>query len=796
MIRFKALAISEIGTVRKNNEDNLYISGEFRSSDFSGELYYKSMEKITDCSLFAVCDGMGGEAFGEEASWIAVSGLSFIENHLIRRQEIDFAELIASYLRQANKRVCDRIKEHDGIRMGTTFAALCLRHQTMQVANLGDSRIYQYRDRKLRQLTVDHTQAQNLADLGMISEEEVKTHPERHALIQHLGIFPQEFALNPSISESAELKAGDLFLLCSDGLSDKIDDEKMAELLGQGEDLRVTAEKLVQAALSASGQDNISLILVSVTAVDSTRLTREAGVAERTALENALYFENQDRNTAKQARIREEDLALNALKQGDTAPIRTRALLQELSENSARAWQKKEARKEKARRKGTEETEAEEKTGEQDGGQRAAEADLENTKPEDTPGTEQNEHLGDGEMILRPNEEHFSSATSALRCMSEDNISDVSGQRESQNLCGKEAPHGAEEGSSGTTARTKKEKKKADTIAVLPKEEVSPAGSSRNLVCERYRSSVEELSAVQRKAKIRPVSDLLVSWPPLPERKRVPEKEEEQLGSSLRGKHALLEKSRPSKERRQEKNLYLFASTEEIPKLTGNLHEPPLCRSAAAQREGAPVKDDSRADVSENAIQEKGGQGLRTAQDTIKLALHSLYQKKTEREESEEQTDDPGRTQILPLTFREGRLYPSARELANQNYNDQQRQKSEAETVLFSKELLQPITTDDLERFQKARAEAMRRQEHNRSILPDNVRYGEGWKGKWRKRLKIERDIQEVYEELAKSPEDLRRLKRKRFFLELIKMIFFIGFFSFLAILFYLILRFLWPLHA
>lgn len=273
MIRIKSYGISEIGSVRENNEDNLYMSGTFRNNT-NVRMFSYGLEKITDCALFAVCDGMGGEAFGEEASWIAVSGLSFIENHLIRKSKDDFSDLIISYLRQANKRVCDRIKEHNGTRMGTTFAGLCLRHESFQVANLGDSRIYLYRDNKLTQLTKDHTQAQNLADLGIIDQAAVKSHPDRHALIQHLGIFPQEFLIEPSLSVEDRLLPNDIFILCSDGLSDQLSENCISDFLSQDEGLNISAEKLVGQAMSSGGKDNITLIIIKVIAVDSNRLTQ------------------------------------------------------------------------------------------------------------------------------------------------------------------------------------------------------------------------------------------------------------------------------------------------------------------------------------------------------------------------------------------------------------------------------------------------------------------------------------------------------------------------------------------
>ncbi len=291
MIRFKALAISEIGTVRKSNEDHLYISGETRTDELGLSTYWRPMAKIADGALFAVCDGMGGEAFGEEASWIAVSGLATVENHLLRRQEASFEDLMASYLRQANKRVCARIREHQGQRMGTTFSALYLQHQSFQAVHLGDSRIYLWRDGDLRLLTHDHTRAQELADAGEIEAKAVATHSERHALTRHLGIFPHEARLEPFFVKEERLQVGDRLLLCSDGLSDMLNDQEIATLIATHHDVRSLAEELVQAAILAGGKDNITLIVIDVEQVDDVLLTRQDEQTLQRLLDEAMRTE-------------------------------------------------------------------------------------------------------------------------------------------------------------------------------------------------------------------------------------------------------------------------------------------------------------------------------------------------------------------------------------------------------------------------------------------------------------------------------------------------------------------------
>lgn len=274
MIKYRVIAISETGAVRDNNEDNLYLNGEWRHGSEVNVPYWHYLDKTTDASLFVVCDGMGGESYGEEASLIAVSGLSAIEDRLRHSTKQDFADLMESYLLMVNQEICDRVRSHNGLRMGTTFSSLLIRQKVVRCINLGDSRIYLFRQGKLKQLTVDQTQAQKLADLGLIPQSEVKTHPEHNRLVQHLGIFPNEYKLEPALSPEITLQEGDYFLLCSDGLTDMLLDESIRKILASTTDIKLAAEDLVQKAIIAGGKDNITVILVAIDALSDERLMK------------------------------------------------------------------------------------------------------------------------------------------------------------------------------------------------------------------------------------------------------------------------------------------------------------------------------------------------------------------------------------------------------------------------------------------------------------------------------------------------------------------------------------------
>ena len=256
-----AVAASHVGNVRPNNEDNFFLNGKvyFPKSDTS---------YITDEStggLYAVCDGMGGDAHGELASKIAVTTLSeFFEE--IYNSKDSFDKAIARYTESANARICEII-EQNGQRMGTTLALLYLRDEHAIAANIGDSRVYYFkknflRENQLIQLSKDHNQIRQLIELGVITREDAKTHPARHTLTQHLGIFSHEMIVEPFISLPVKLKRGDIFLLCSDGLTDMLENDEITSIMSAHSELQKTAEMLIDAALRNGGHDNVTVVLV------------------------------------------------------------------------------------------------------------------------------------------------------------------------------------------------------------------------------------------------------------------------------------------------------------------------------------------------------------------------------------------------------------------------------------------------------------------------------------------------------------------------------------------------------
>jgi protein phosphatase len=235
----RAAVISETGR-RENNEDAVFGSP----------------------LLLAVADGVGGEVAGEVASRVAMNKLvSLTTRRLDRALERELAAAVVD----ANAAVGFAIERRPQLAgMSTTLTAVALSNDGRYlIANVGDSRTYLFRDGTLRRLTRDQSLVQALIDRGALTEAEAKSHPQRSVVLDALdgGDRP------PPPIESVEARAGDRLLLCSDGVSDYLDDEDLAAALGGAERGAVAAE-LATRALARGSSDNVSAVVADVTTGD------------------------------------------------------------------------------------------------------------------------------------------------------------------------------------------------------------------------------------------------------------------------------------------------------------------------------------------------------------------------------------------------------------------------------------------------------------------------------------------------------------------------------------------------
>jgi protein phosphatase len=245
---------SDLGRQRQGNEDNYYVRAP----------------------LFVVADGMGGAQAGEVASEIAVRQF---EGGLPDGE--DPGEALAALIQAANARIHEQARndaQHAG--MGTTTTAAYLTGDTVVVAHVGDSRCYLLRDGDLIRLTRDHSLVGELVARGKLTEEQAESHPQRSVITRALG---PEAKVEVDV-EAFPARAGDVFLLCSDGLTSMVHEPQLKALLADRErPLEQTGRTLIAAANQAGGRDNITVILFRIEDVDDRGVADEASDSALTA---------------------------------------------------------------------------------------------------------------------------------------------------------------------------------------------------------------------------------------------------------------------------------------------------------------------------------------------------------------------------------------------------------------------------------------------------------------------------------------------------------------------------------
>ncbi|MGA1875108.1 MAG: Stp1/IreP family PP2C-type Ser/Thr phosphatase [bacterium] len=232
---------SDTGLKRKNNEDAFLIRPE--------------------AGLMAVADGMGGAAAGEVASQIFIQAVLETSSKISPQTESEMIHLVQNTFQSANERILQHVQEqpqHQG--MGCTAEFIVFGHQIYALGHVGDSRTYLLRNGQLRQITKDHSVVQDQIDQGLIKPEEARKHPLRNVILRSVGIR-EELALDLI---RGKIQPGDLFLLCSDGLTDMIDDASVQEILSSSLSLTQKGEELIGSALSAGGYDNVTVAMCEV----------------------------------------------------------------------------------------------------------------------------------------------------------------------------------------------------------------------------------------------------------------------------------------------------------------------------------------------------------------------------------------------------------------------------------------------------------------------------------------------------------------------------------------------------
>ena len=246
-------AASNVGKVRASNQDAGY-AGTY---------------------LSVVADGMGGHAGGDVASHLVIRHLLQLDKEYSDVSEAQ-QELLAALL-QANDMLSDVVYEHPELAgLGTTVSAMLRVGRQVVIAHIGDSRIYLLREGNLSQVTVDHTFVQRLIDSGRITEEEAHDHPRRSVLMRVLGDVDASPEIDTVVLDIAE---GDRWMLCSDGLTGVVYSDRLKPFLVEAESADDAADTLVQASLTGGAPDNVTVVVVDITADDPEKIAELVGSA-------------------------------------------------------------------------------------------------------------------------------------------------------------------------------------------------------------------------------------------------------------------------------------------------------------------------------------------------------------------------------------------------------------------------------------------------------------------------------------------------------------------------------------
>lgn len=310
-LRANVCAVTHAGRIRRENEDNYSLNGRLTST---GDLRKGSafVQNMAEPFHLSVCDGMGGESYGELASGIANETIAAHASTVYESGE-DFSFAISNCLDDANSRICAEINAR-GKRMGTTLAAMFAVKGQIFCVNIGDTRIYHYSKGILEQISFDHTHAQTIVDAGQAQMDDMYRIPDAKRLTRHLGVFPEEANLSPNISVIDDIDDGDIVLLCSDGLTDMLSDEDITAVLSNGESAQDVASKLVKTALERGGKDNITVITAFIGVEETAIFTP---LAAAVVGDSDADYEDEYRNSYGSNQLPDEDNVVSPYAKAD-----------------------------------------------------------------------------------------------------------------------------------------------------------------------------------------------------------------------------------------------------------------------------------------------------------------------------------------------------------------------------------------------------------------------------------------------------------------------------------------------
>ena len=255
----KVFVATQVGCVREHNEDNYYVDELGIRTDenemLTGELLLDKRR------VFAVCDGMGGEEFGEVASLISVNILGLYTESIRAAVQNEINETVNRYASAANNEICEMVRQRHAHQSGSTLAMICMDNNDVNVYNIGDSRVYILQNGALFQITEDQTLALKKLRANIYTEEEAKNSPDTQTITSFLGVDNR--GIGPKAVPSGYFPTTHMtMMICSDGLTDMCEDDEIQEILN--EDNENPANALVERALEHGGVDNTTCIVIRV----------------------------------------------------------------------------------------------------------------------------------------------------------------------------------------------------------------------------------------------------------------------------------------------------------------------------------------------------------------------------------------------------------------------------------------------------------------------------------------------------------------------------------------------------
>lgn len=317
-IKITLFGISDTGVVRSQNQDS-YLAADLQDgtvlADFSARRFRKDKGNLIDRdlsqdgNLLAVADGMGGAAAGDIASFL---GLETLLTELNRartngaRVHLTTPDLLKLCIEKSNFRLWEESQMNIDYRgMGTTLTAVLVKGSTAYIAEVGDSRAYLLRGNRYEQLTKDQSAVQMLIDLGRMTKDQALSAPNRNIILQALGVDPTiQVALM-----RLELRQNDQILLCSDGLSNKLEDDEMRDILLTEPSLDDACQTMVELANLRGGEDNITILLAKFVGEDLKEAAPEEDIW-RTIEMLSIFFPMEGRRgvqTSKLPRVKPTD---------------------------------------------------------------------------------------------------------------------------------------------------------------------------------------------------------------------------------------------------------------------------------------------------------------------------------------------------------------------------------------------------------------------------------------------------------------------------------------------------------